>query len=353
MIKYTVIGAGHGGQALAAFLALQGAKVTLYNRSANVISNIKRLGRIELQGCVEGSVDNIIVTSELDKAISNADVIMVCIPSHHHNLFARNAKQYFKSGQIIILNPGRTLGAFYFDDEIEGTKRGIIVAETDTFLLTSRKIEDGFSKIFCVKKEVFLGAKDRNIEEVIIEKVKEDLGMLCPANSILYTSLGNIGAIFHPLPAILNIGRIECGEDFLHYKEGITPTVAGILEKLDAERLEIANKLGCSIMSAKDWIKVVYGSKGDSLYQVIQNTTAYDEVMAPKEISTRYIFEDIATGIVPMYCLAEELSTSNDILGLIIQLGTELFNYDFMHEGRNQVKKFLDYIEINKIRWNE
>ena len=31
--KYTVIGAGHGGKAMAAHLALMGLKVTLYNRT--------------------------------------------------------------------------------------------------------------------------------------------------------------------------------------------------------------------------------------------------------------------------------------------------------------------------------
>ena len=39
--KYTVIGAGHGGKAMAAHLALMGFPVTLWNRSFEHIEVIK------------------------------------------------------------------------------------------------------------------------------------------------------------------------------------------------------------------------------------------------------------------------------------------------------------------------
>ena len=40
--KYTVIGAGHGGKAMAAHLALMGFPVTLWNRSFEHIEVIKK-----------------------------------------------------------------------------------------------------------------------------------------------------------------------------------------------------------------------------------------------------------------------------------------------------------------------
>ena len=51
--KYTVIGAGHGGKAMAAHLALMGFKVTLYNRTPEHVEIIKKRGGIELES-VEG-----------------------------------------------------------------------------------------------------------------------------------------------------------------------------------------------------------------------------------------------------------------------------------------------------------
>lgn len=342
-MKYTVIGAGHGGQALAGYLALQGAKVTLYNRTESVIESIKAYGKIEIQGCFREKVTDIMLTSNLEEAINYAEVIMVCIPSHYHEEFAVKVKDLLKQKQIIILHPGRTLGAYYFDKIVDATERGIIVAETDTFLLTSRKIKDGISKIFSLKEKVYLGCNNESAND-IVNLLKMDLPMLYPADTVLYTSLSNIGAIFHPIPALFNIARIECGEDFLHYKEGITPTICSLLEKLDVERIQIAEKLGVNILSAKEWIQSVYKSEGNSLYEVIQNTKAYDEVMAPKDICTRYIFEDISTGIVPMYYLSKYLCTPNDTIALIINMATMMFDYDFFEMGRKDVVSFLQHI---------
>ena len=46
--RITVIGAGHGGKAMAAHLALMGAEVTLYNRTWRNIEVIDERGGISL-----------------------------------------------------------------------------------------------------------------------------------------------------------------------------------------------------------------------------------------------------------------------------------------------------------------
>jgi len=47
--RYTVIGAGHGGKAMAAHLSLMGFPVTLYNRTPENVDGIKERGGIELR----------------------------------------------------------------------------------------------------------------------------------------------------------------------------------------------------------------------------------------------------------------------------------------------------------------
>ncbi len=47
--RYTVIGAGNGGKAMAAHLALKGFSVTLYNRTPEHIDVIQKRGGIELK----------------------------------------------------------------------------------------------------------------------------------------------------------------------------------------------------------------------------------------------------------------------------------------------------------------
>lgn len=49
-LKFTVIGAGHGGKAMAAHLALMGFSTKLFNRSIDHVAAIRELGGIDLVG---------------------------------------------------------------------------------------------------------------------------------------------------------------------------------------------------------------------------------------------------------------------------------------------------------------
>ena len=159
--------------------------------------------------------------------------------------------------------------------------------------------------------------------------------MVNPSYSILHTGLSNIGMIFHPLPILMNITRVEAKEDFLYYKEGISPLVANVLERMDMERMAVADALDIKILSASDWLTDKYGSTGSSLYERLQSTDAYSTVTAPTDIDTRYIFEDVRTGCVPLSCLAKHIGVPTPIIDSVISWASTVYNYDFMANGRN------------------
>ena len=53
---FAVLGAGHGGTAMAAHLAIQGFEVSLWNRSEERLEAIRQQGSIELLGPDDGRV---------------------------------------------------------------------------------------------------------------------------------------------------------------------------------------------------------------------------------------------------------------------------------------------------------
>jgi len=87
-----------------------------------------------------------------------------------------------------------------------------------------------------------------------------------------------LGQFFIRHRPILNSARIESGEKFDYYHEGITLVVATVLENIDRERLEVAKALKVKVQSAIDFLKESYGVEADSLYQAIQNNMAYKGV---------------------------------------------------------------------------
>src|SRR5512137_1600521 len=89
---FAVIGAGHGGKAMAAHLALMGFKVNLYNRTPEHVEVIKKRGGIELEsaeGGPHGFGELALVTSSIEEAIKNIEVIMVVLPSSAHGDIAK------------------------------------------------------------------------------------------------------------------------------------------------------------------------------------------------------------------------------------------------------------------------
>ena len=85
--NYTVIGAGHGGKAMTAHLALMGLRVTLYNRTFDHIAALKARGGIDLEsaeGGPHGFARLALVTSDLGEALQTAQMIMVVVPSSAH-----------------------------------------------------------------------------------------------------------------------------------------------------------------------------------------------------------------------------------------------------------------------------
>ena len=81
--------------------------------------------------------------------------------------------------------------------------------------------------------------------------------------NVLATSLENIGAVFHPALTILNAGWIEATHgDFEYYLQGITPSVAKVLERVDEERLAVARGLGVRSMSKREWLYLSYRFDG-------------------------------------------------------------------------------------------
>lgn len=343
-VKYCVIGAGHGGQALAAYLRYMGNTTVLYNRTKTVIDQIKAFGGIELQGVINAMVKGVYATSNLKEAIDRSDVIMICIPAHAHQDIAVKIAPFLKPRHKIVINPGRTLGAFMFTKYLNeaGMNLDIPIAETDTFILTSRKTRPGVSQVFSRKNLVRVSGLTPEHTKVVHECLSYTFPMMQAAESVLITSLSNIGMIFHPFASLMNIGRIECEDTYLHYKEGITPSIAKFLEKLDSERVQLAGYFGYQLHSAHQWLEDVYGSTGSNLYDALQKTTQYDQISSPTDINTRYVFEDIPTGIVPVLELAKLAGTPHKYLQLVLDLANELYGIDFREIGRWEVADFFE-----------
>jgi opine dehydrogenase len=353
--QITVIGAGNGGKAMAAHLALMGAQVTLYNRTWKNISTISERGGISLtssHGNIQGFGELASVTSDIEEALTASNLIMIVVPAFGHAELARKMAPYLHDDHMIVLNPGRTFGAYEFRKTLHkhGCEARIIVAETQTFIYASRSDGPAQARIFRIKDAVPLAALPASETPKVLDALKPYYPQFIDGKSVLHTGMNNIGAIFHPTITIHNAGWIEAtGGEFQFYVDGVTPTIARLMEAIDRERVRIAEALGIEVVTACEWLQMAYDAVGDNLYEAIHNQEGYRGIKAPPTINQRYINEDVPMSLVPMASLGKMLGIRVRGMQSIIRLACIARQKDYWDIGRTVKKLGLDQMDPKEL----
>jgi opine dehydrogenase len=353
-LKITVVGAGHGGKAMAAHLGLMGFPIVLFNRTAANVAAIKELGGIYLEsyeGGPRGFGKLVRVTSNIAEALQKAEMIMVVVPSSAHADVAKACAPYLTDGQIVILHPGRTCGAIEFSKVIRdnGCTADVTIAETETFIYASRSDGPAQARIFRIKEAVPLAALPANRTHLVLDKVREVFSQFIDGGDVLQTGMNNMGAIFHPALTILNSGWIESTHgDFQFYIDGVTPSVARVLEALDRERVTVAASIGIRARTGMEWLKLSYDAVGEDLNEAIHNQPGYYGINAPPTLNHRYIFEDVPMSLVPIASLGQRYGVAVSGIDGIIKLASIIHRTDYWRRGRT-----IEKLGINNLSTDE
>jgi opine dehydrogenase len=279
-------------------------------------------------------------------------VIMVVVPSSAHADIARAAAPHLHDGQIVILHPGRTCGAIEFMKVLKDNHCGaaVTVAEAETFIYASRSDGPAQARIFGIKESVPLAALPATRTPQVLAAIAPAYPQFIDGVSVLHTSLNNMGAIFHPALTILNAGRIESTKgSFQFYIDGVTPSVARVLEVLDRERVTVAAALGIRAQTAQEWLQMAYDATGADLYEAIQNQAGYYGINAPSTLQHRYIFEDVPMSLVPIAALGQRYGVSVRGMDSIIRLACLIHRTDYWRRGRTLDKLGIEGLSVSEL----
>jgi opine dehydrogenase len=347
-----VIGAGHGGLAMAGHLAIMGQTVHLYNRGEERLWGVKSTGGIEVQGEVTGFGRIPVVTNSMEEAINGVELIMVVVPALAHRWIASQMAPFLKDGQIIILHPGRTLGALEFKQVLIENKvnADVIVSEAQTFIYASRIISPGQAHIFGIKHSIPVASVRAHLIPKVISRLRQFYPQFVPGDNIFKTSFDNIGSVFHPAICILNSGWIEDDTDFKFYHEGATESVARVLESVDKERIAVAESLGIRAITALQWFYMAYSTTGETLHEAMRKNPGYREIYAPKTLKMRYIEEDVPCSLVPISSLGKMFGIPTPTIDSMIHLGSVLNNRDYLKDGRTVDRLGISGMSLRELR---
>ena len=156
---------------------------------------------------------------------------------------------------------------------------------------------------------------------------------------ILYTGLTNANAMLHVANCIANAGRIESGDGYKFYAEGVTPAVARLYEAINAERVAVAAALAASVPSLADWFDRVYGVREATVVETCQRLTynsdgPYQATGTPKSLDHKFITEDVPTGLIPMSALGAAVGVRTPAIDALVEIVRCMTGNDFAGEGR-------------------
>lgn len=352
---FVVIGAGHGGKAMAAHLALMGFPTTLYNRTAERIAAVKELGGLDLEGesgTPRGFARLACVTSNIAEALAQGEMIMMVLPSSAHADLARACAPHLRDGQIVVLHPGRTCGAIEFAKVLKdnGCTADVTLAEAETFIYASRSDGPAQARIFRIKEAVPLAALPATRTRLVLDRIHEAYPQFIDGVNVLQTGLNNMGAIFHPALIMLNAGWVESTHgDFQFYIDGVTPSVARVLEALDRERVTVASSVGIRARTGLEWLKLAYDTVGEDLHEAIHNQPGYYGIKAPPTLNHRYIFEDVPMSLVPIASLGQQYGVSVRGMDAVIRLSCIIHRTDYWRRGRTVDKLGIAGLSVGEL----
>ncbi|NOE26444.1 hypothetical protein [Ruegeria sp. HKCCD6157] len=116
--RIAVLGGGPDARLLAALCLAEGAEVTLFSAYGAELSLLAQSSGIGIRG--EGPVGtyqvdrdgpSIRTTAELDAAVRDAQAIFLTGPIHKQRTYAMVLADHLHDGQVLVLAPGRSLGA--------------------------------------------------------------------------------------------------------------------------------------------------------------------------------------------------------------------------------------------------
>ncbi|TCO72251.1 NAD/NADP-dependent octopine/nopaline dehydrogenase family protein [Marinisporobacter balticus] len=338
--KITIIGVGNGAFAAAADLTLRGYEITLYadEKHKRHIEELLKTKTITLTGATKsGEATLHKVTTDLEEAIKDTDLIMPVLPSYALKGFAEEIASYLKKGDKIVLTPGSTGGALIVAKALheKGKLDGIKIAEINTLPYACRKTSATSVHIILECKKLYFAAFPAKYNQEMFDCVKPCYPAVELVKDVLESSLNNGNPVSHPAPVVLNAGKIEYfEEEHYHYREGITPSVARVIGKIDKERQAICEKFGYMPIDVRDRLnKMGYAPKRETLYESYRDSETFGGIKGPNDLNSRYLTEDTPCSLVALSSMGDLVGVKTPVMDSVITLASALKDENYWESG--------------------
>jgi opine dehydrogenase len=352
-----IIGAGIGGIYLAAQLGVPGFKLRLHDIDDARLADIRAFGGLDVEGEQGGFAAVELATTDLRSATDGADVIIVVTGGNAQQTVARSLGLLLRDGQIILLIQGNTGGSLLARRALDeaGCRADIAIAEMDNYPYSCRRLAPTRVRPIVAKRWLQIATFPGNRIAAVHPRLSPLFPQAVPTPNVLYTGLTNANAMLHVANCIANAARIETGDTYRFYAEGVTPAVARLYRAINQERVAVAAALGASVPSLEDWFERVYGVREANLVETCRRLTynsdgPYQATGTPNSLDHKFITEDVPTGLIPISALGAAAGVPTPAIDALVELARTMTGRDFADQARTLARLGLERMSADEIR---
>lgn len=331
--RITVIGGGSTGHAAAALLTGKGYEVTICDHEGftGELGAITEHGGILLRGCAgRGIYHPACVTQDFEKAIKDAQLILICVPAKRHEEIAVRIAPHMQGEQSVLILPGN-LGSFIFRRIFEEyhVPESVILAEMEGNLCPCRLTAPAEVTVGLPVKAKKIAALPGHRTQEFMERNQGVLDFVANSN-VLEGALLSDNYVLHIGTSLLASSTIEhMGEEFVLFKHGLTDYAVSLTEAIRQERIRLLESLNLKERdSATEFFEELRDWKNHPEYDVFRN------LKGPDSLRHRYVEEDaMACASMALSC-ARRLGIKMPVLESVITVASTVNHTDYYGTGR-------------------
>jgi opine dehydrogenase len=352
-----IIGAGIGGIYLAATLGIAGYRLRLHDIDDTRLAEVRARGGIEVEGPPDHFSGIERVTTDLAAAIDGADIVVITTGGNYQESVAAALAPLLRGGEIILLIQGNTGGSLVVRRALDtaGCRADVDIAEMDNYPYSCWRLSPTRIRPIIAKRWLQIATFPGRRIDAVFPRLAPLFPHAIAAPTVAHTGFMNANAMLHVANCVANAGKIDRGEAYKFYAEGVTPSVARLYEAINAERVAVAAALGASVPNLADWFERTYGVRGATLSETCQLLTTnsdgpYQATGTPKSFDHKYVTEDVPVGLIPMSALGAAVGVPTPMIDTLIELVFGLTGKDFAAEARTLPRMGLTGLDVSGIR---
>jgi opine dehydrogenase len=356
-VTVAIIGAGIGGIYLVAHLGMAGFKLRLHDIEESRLADIRAMGRVTVEGEGGGFAAVERATTDLAAAIDGADIIIIVTGGNAQERVARGLAPLLRDGQLIMLIQGNTGGSLVVRHALyaAGSRARVDIAEMDNYPYSCGRLGPTRVRPIVAKRWLQIAAFPGNRIAAVFPRLSLLFPQAVAAPDIAATGFTNANAMLHVANCVANAARIDSGDSYKFYAEGVTLAVARLYEAINAERVAVAAALGATVPDLAEWFERAYGVRTASLDETCRRLT-YDEngpyqaTGTPTSLDHKYITEDVPVGLMPMSALGGAAGVPTPAIDALIEVVRHMTGKDFAAEARTLGRLGLTGMDALQIR---